>query len=218
VATAVARRAVVFRQERCVNDSGIPPVDSGFGRPSVRATPGYGLQREAGVSRPFLLMLLIIACVVLGALLSWGIKERAARARLSERNVEVEKSYVVVLAKRNDLASFLTDPRTRLYRLSGKAEAAGKSLTIAWQADTHSGVLIGDGVPLPGDDRAYAVWLLGQGGTATFCGTFRPDSAGTYYDFRVPTAGGEAAGGFRVTNEQGTHPDVPGQTVYETRS
>src|SRR5438874_13406229 len=106
-----------------------------------------------GSSRPFLVLLLVIACVVLGALLNWGIRQRLERASLSLRNERLENAYVVVLAKRSDLASFLTDPRTRLYRLQGRGPALGQSATVAWQEETHSGVLIGDRITPPADQQ-----------------------------------------------------------------
>jgi hypothetical protein len=161
-------------------------------------------------------MLLVIACVCLGALLNWGLRQRAERARLFERNIEVEQSYVTVLAKRNDLASFLTDPRTRLYRLGGSAQASGRALTVAWQPETQLGVLIGDEVPVPADKHQYALWEVDGNDRATLCGTFRPEGGVTYYNFRA--TGGAEAKRFRVTDEMDARPAAPGGAmVYETR-
>jgi hypothetical protein len=144
-------------------------------------------------------------------------RQRAERVRLFERNIEVEQSYVTVLAKRNDLASFLTDPRTHLYRLTGVGVASGRSATVAWQQETHSGVLIGDEIPLPAEGRQYAMWVVDGNDRATACGTFRPGAGVTYYDFRANGGGGEAKG-FRVTEEADGRPAAPGgAAVYEAR-
>jgi hypothetical protein len=167
------------------------------------------------------MMLLIITCVVLGVLLNWGMRQRSERARLFERNIEVEQSYVSVLAKRNDLASFLTDPRTRLYRLAGGAQAGGKSVTVAWQQATGLGVLIGEDVPRPSDGHVYALWQLDGDARAVLCGTFRPEPGVTFYDFHSPARDGAGSepGGFRVTDETDVRPQAPrpGAAVYETR-
>lgn len=221
-----------------MSDYGTPPFDAGFGRPPIPPPPPQGgapyspgyyptptgrrHERESGASKPFLVLLLIISCVVLGALLNWGMRQRAERARLFERNIEVEQSYVTVLAKRNDLASFLTDPRTRLYRLAGGGAAGGKSATVAWQEATGLGVLIGADVPLPSDRHVYALWQTDGGARATLCGTFRPEPGVTFYDFhstgRVGAGTGAEGGGFRVTDETEVRPQSPrGGAVYETR-
>jgi len=220
-----------------LSDFGTPPFNAGFGRPTpppgqvgppfqqppYRPPAEYasGSRRDGGTSRPFLITLLFIACVVLGALLNWGMRQRSERARLFERNIEVEQSYVTVLAKRNDLASFLTDPRTRLYRLAGAAHAGGKRITVAWQQATGSGVLIGEDVPLPSDKHVYALWQVEGDAPPALCGTFRPEPGVTLYPFHgssASSAAGSESGGFRVTDETDASPKAPqGGAVYETR-
>lgn len=191
--------------------------NAGFGRPPYLPplppqppAPGGG-----GSSRPFLMMLLILACLVLGVLLAWGIRERGERARLSQRNGELADANVRVLAKRSDLASFLTDQKTRLYRLAGHGDASGRSVTVAWREDIQSGVLIGDRMPLPGDDATYTLWHVDAAHAATRAGAFRPDPAGTFYDFRVtgPTRG---TAGFKVSIETDPNAAQPGRIGYET--
>jgi hypothetical protein len=197
----------------------MPPYSPGY-----YPTPPGGRERESGASKPFLVMLLFIACGVLGALLNWGMRQRSERARLFARNIEVEQSYVTVLAKRNDLATFLIDPRTRLYRLTGGGPAGGKAVTVAWQEATGTGVLIGADVPLPSDQHVYALWQQDGEAPATMVGTFRPEPGMTFYDFHSPGRGGagaaveRGAGGFRVTDETEVRPQAPrGGVVYEMR-
>ena len=70
-----------------MSDFGRPPFDAGFGRPtppSGQVGPPFqqpyrppaeyasGSRRDGGTSRPFLITLLFIACVVLGALFCGG--------------------------------------------------------------------------------------------------------------------------------------------------
>ena len=200
------------------------PFDAGFGnRPVQVQPPPTRPGPEGGASRQFLYALLIIACVGLGVLLNWAAREHRARTALSNANVEIRQSYTFVLAKRNDLASFLTDPRTRLYRLTGRDEAAGRSVTVAWQEQTRSGILIGERVPPAPDGQSFAIWHLNSAQQATPGGTFRSDAAGTYYDFRAPggSTSADAAGtaGFLVSLENdGEHePTQPGHVVYEVR-
>jgi hypothetical protein len=174
--------------------------------------------------------LLVIACVVLGAMLAWGLRERGERTRLTARNREVEDAYVFVLAKRNDLAGFLTDPRTRLYRLTGAGRARGGSATIAWQDETRRGMLIGDRMPAPDDGETYVVWRTGDGDrAAAVLGAFRPDAGGTFYEFGAgrrsgattmttsTKAAGAGGGAFVITEETTATPVAPGEVVYETR-
>jgi hypothetical protein len=165
-------------------------------------------------------MLLFIACLALGVLLAWGLKERGRRAVLSARNHDIEDAYVAVLAKRGDLASFLTDPRTRLYRLSGRGVAGGRAVTVAWQEETRTGMLIGDRVPAAPDDRTYVMWHLDQKRDALSCGALRPDPGGTFYEFHLGAAGSAAAdgtSGFVLSLETGGDARTPGAIAYETR-
>jgi hypothetical protein len=168
-------------------------------------------------------MLLIVACVCLGVLLNWGVRERNARTALFQRNADVEKSYVFVLAKRNDLATFLTDPRTKLFRLPGRNEAVGTSLTVAWQEETRTGVLVGQRMPTPPDDRTFALWRFGPSHDPTPCGAFGFNPGGTYYDFRAADGEGtneapSGTAGFVVSLEPrgAPLPNRPGHVVYET--
>jgi hypothetical protein len=197
--------------------------NAGFGGSGwVPATPPGPRppERGPGVSRGFLMALLLVACIVLGALSSWLLRERNARALLSMRNDELEKAYTVVLARRSDLASFLTDGRTRLFTLAGRDEAAGRSVTVAWQEQTHSGWLIGDRIPVPADDERYVLWRVGRNGggdKATEASSFRPDAAGTIDEFKImgEPADGDTAG-FRLSVEREREVKRPGRVVYET--
>jgi hypothetical protein len=189
--------------------------NAGFGRPPYMpplppTRPAPPAPGGGGSSRPFLMLLLIIACLSLGVLLAWGIRERGERARLSQRNGELNDAYVRVLAKRGDLASFLTDQKTRLYRLSGRGEASGRSITVAWQEETHSGVLIGDRMPLIDARARYALWHVDPSQGSTAAGTFRPEPAGTFYDFRL-TAPVQGTAGFRVSVETDPSATRPGR-------
>jgi hypothetical protein len=149
-------------------------------------------------------------------MLAWGMREHGQRTVLTARNHDVEDAYVAVLAKRGDLASFLTDPRTRLYRLAGRGFAAGRGVTIAWQDETQAGILIGERIPSPGDDRTYVVWRLDPKRDPVPCGAFRADPAGTFYEFRAPGSGDRAAG-FLLTVEHDRSARKPGDIAYETR-
>jgi hypothetical protein len=197
-----------------VSEYGLPQFPGAYGKVSPPALPPP--QRGSGASKPFLVLLLIIACIALGALLSWGIKEHGERARLSDRNYRVENAYVAVLAKRNDLASFLTDQRTRLYRLMGHWEASGRFVTVAWQPETRTGLLIGDRVPLLAEQETYAMWYIDPSQHAVACGVFQPEAAGTYYQFHVPESTGDTPG-FIVSVESDRYAQKPGRIMYETR-
>jgi hypothetical protein len=202
-----------------VSDYGMTeyPGGGGFGRMPPPPAPVEPMRGGGGGSPAYLVTLLVIACVVVGVFLAWGVHERGERTRLTIRNKQVEDAYVFAVAKRNDLAGFLTDPRTRLYRLVGKGRGDG-AVTIAWQAETGRGLLIGDRMPLPGDRERYAVWRLeGPEAVAALLGAFRPEAGGTFYEFSRRGEGSGGEGGFIVTRETELKPAVPGEVVYETR-
>jgi len=170
-------------------------------------------------TRAFPVALLCIACITLGVVLAWAFKERGERARLSERNRKVEDAYTFVLAKRNDLANFLTDPATRLIRLEGRGAARGQFLTIAWKDDKQTGVLIADSMPLPPDGAGYVIWVIPTSGQPVRCdsrvgaaGLFRPEPAVTSFEFRALDLATKAQS-FMVTEETRKDPASPSPRV-----
>lgn len=195
-----------------MNEFGIPPFPGNYwGMPLPPRPP----RESDGSSRPFLLLLLVLACVVLGAVLSWGIHERTQRAVLSVRNEKLANAYTVVLAKRSDLASFLTDRRTHLYRLAGKGAALGQWATVAWQQETGRGVLMAERVPAVEEGRTYVLWQMDKGQKLRRCGAFQEEASGTFYDFDLKGPVDSTAG-FRVSVEANSDVDKPGKIVYET--
>ena len=203
-----------------MSEFGFGHYSAGFGRQATPPPPPP--PPNSGSSRPFLFFLLIVACAGLGALLSWGIREHGERARLSIRNHEVEDAYVAVLAKRNDLADFLTDQRTRLYRLAGHNEANGLTITVAWQEETNTGMLVGDRVPALADHTRYVLWRLDAlQQQALRCGEFHPDPGGTYFKFPATPAQqaqqATGASGFLVSVESDPRPSKPSRIVYQSQ-
>jgi hypothetical protein len=172
-------------------------------------------ESRGGSSGPFLVLLLILACLVLGVVLAWGVHERTQRAVLSARNEKLANAYVIVLAKRSDLVSFLTDPRTHLYHLAGNGAALGQSVTVAWQQATGRGVLMGEHVPALETGRAYVLWHLDKASRPTRCGAFQEDVTGTFYEFALkqPT---DSTAGFQVSVEANSDVDKPSRIVYDT--
>jgi Anti-sigma-K factor rskA len=195
-----------------VNEFGMSNFPESF-RPMPRPRPP---QRGSESSRPFLVFLLILACVGTGALWAWGLREHNERARLFERNLEVEKSYVVVLAKRSDLAGFLTDQRTHFFHLVGRSEANGQVATVAWQEESHTGFLVADKVAPLSDHEIYAMWHLDGDHKPALCGGFQPDPTGTIYDFQCPDPS-QGTGGFLISIEPDRNAKAPSRIVYETR-
>jgi hypothetical protein len=199
-----------------VNDFGIRQFPTNYSGMPPLPPPPQRPPQSTGSSRPFLVMLLIIACVVLGVLLAWGMREHGERARLSARNHDVEDAYVFVLAKRSNLATFLTDPRTHLYRLAPRHATSG-SVTVAWQEETHTGLLIGDRLTQPEDRQHYALWHVDSAGKIQHAVDFRPEPGGTYADFHLAAPADKTAG-FRISFETDNNAPQPGDIVYETRS
>ena len=134
------------------------------------------------------------------------------------RNAALEQAYVVVLANRNDVVAFLTDPRTKLFPLAGRNEAAGRSVTVAWQEQTRSGFVIGERMPVPADDERYVLWHVARDGrTQTPGEILSPEPSGTVdaFTFPAPAAAGEAAG-FRVSVERGPAGRAPARVLYDS--
>lgn len=193
-----------------MNDFGMSPFTANYDRqmPGQSRPPAGG-----GASRPFLMFLLLLACVALGALLNWGIHERENRTDLSRRNEKLQNAYVVILANRGDVARFLTDPRTRLFHLTGHGNGAG-AVTIAWQQDKNAGLLIGDQMPALSARENYVIWSTDQAAhpTAPF-GSFRPEPADTFYQFQ-PRNPVQNLAGFVVSIETDRDAKRPSQIVY----
>jgi hypothetical protein len=171
-------------------------------------------QPQGGSSGPFLVLLLILSCLVLGVVLAWGVHERTQRAVLSARNEKLANAYVIILAKRSDLVSFLTDPRTHLHHLAGAGAALGQSATVAWQQATGRGLLIGERVPPLDTGHVYVLWHLDKSSHPTRCGAFQQDVSGTCYQFTLRQSV-ESTGGFQVSIEANSDVDKPGRIVYE---
>ena len=169
---------------------------------------------RGGASAPFLLMLLALACIGLGVVLSWGLHQRRERVRLTQRNHLVETAFTDALGRRQDLAAFLIDPRTRLIRLPGRHEQSGKSLSIAWRDDARSGFLIAqDLLPAPEGFR-YAVWAV-SGEQTRSAGRFDADPGTTIANLSAPELG-RAAAGFKVSLESRSGPAPGGNVVFES--
>jgi len=195
-----------------VNEFGMPNFNTGYGR---MASPPPRRQ-DSGSSKPFLIFLLVLAGLGAGALLAWGLREHSERPRLSQRNVKVEEAYVVVLAKRVDLAHFLTDGKTRLYHLQGRNQANGHTATVAWQEEKCTGILVADDVaPLP-DHEVYAMWHLDAEKKPALCGSFTSDPTGTIYNFRCNDPA-QSTSGFLISIEPSATAKKPSQIIYETR-
>lgn len=197
-----------------MNEFGMPQFNGGFGRYTPLPPPRR--PQDSGSARPFLFLLLIISGLACGALLAWGLREHQERSRLTQRNAAVEQSYIVVLANRADLASFLTDDRTHLYHLAGRGDAAGRFATIAWQEETHSGILIADRMAPAADHDIYRLWHIPPSRKPTPCVNFQADPADTIQRFRCPEAGNSTSG-FLISVESDQNTPRPGQIVYETR-
>jgi hypothetical protein len=191
---------------------------SNFGLPPF--TPAYQpapppQEPPRGSSRAFLYFLLILVCAGLGAIFAWGRKQHSERVRLSERNRAVEDAYVFVVARGNDLASFMADPRTRLFRLSGRGDLRTRQITIAWQEERRTGMVIWDQLPPPGDDECYSLWMTPRDAqTPVFCGSFRPDSGVHFHRFQFNGAS-PAASAFAVGVTRDKNPTAPQSVVFQ---
>lgn len=189
------------------------PPQYGFGR--LPNPPRLPPPPAASSSRPFLMLLLVFACIGAGALFAWGRWEHGQRTRLAQVNRQVQDAYVFVLAKKSDVVSFLTDPRTRLFRLAGKGPASGLKAVVAWQEETRSGLLVADRMWLPPDGSHYVLWRTTEDQTFRQMIDLRPQSGLTIREFtdRGPATN---TAGFVISIEHATVPR-PGQIVYEVR-
>ena len=165
-----------------MNDFGMPP-DGGLPNAAADRPPN----RPGNRSPLMPALLLVLACAGLGAMLSWGNAQRKAQALLRERNRGLEDAYSVVIAQRDDLAAFLTDPRTRLYHLTGRSAAAGHSAIMAWQSTRGTGFFMGDRMPLPADSKIYRIWQGSRGSRSATPAdrAFRPEPGLTCVEFHV---------------------------------
>ncbi|HSI35999.1 MAG TPA: hypothetical protein VK986_20620 [Tepidisphaeraceae bacterium] len=155
-------------------------------------------------------LLLIVVCLLLGAAVSWGVAQYRERARLTVRNRDLGQAYTVVMAQRDDLAHFVAAPDTKIFRLTGRGASAGAEATIAWNARRLTGFVLGERVPLLGDDAVYRVWVRGADRKLTPTDrTFRPGTGLTCVEFHAVATAPQASG-FVVAAEPVTTPGARG--------
>ncbi|HYE18894.1 MAG TPA: hypothetical protein VEA69_10645 [Tepidisphaeraceae bacterium] len=172
--------------------------------------PPYRPYAPDGRTSGRLSFLLIVVCLLLGAAVSWGVAQYRERARLAVRNRDLGQAYTVVMAQRDDLAHFMSAPDTKTFRLTGRGPAAGAEVTIAWNARRLTGFVLGERVPLLGDDEVYRVWVRGADRKLTPTDrTFRPVAGLTCVEFHV-IAAAPAAAGFVIAAEPVTTPGARG--------
>ncbi len=224
-------RRLNYEEYPHVSDFGTPPFSGAFGRmptpqlkPPAGGAGGPGEGGRRGGSSFMMGFFLMLACLGLGAALAWGLSLNRERARLSERTRGLEEAYTVVIAQRDDVAAFLTDPQTQLFTLSGRGAASGRSITLAWSSARQTGFVIGDRMPLPGDAQVYRIWMgMRSEGATRFVAAdraFRPEAGLTCFEFHAIGRPGGAGleERFMITAETDRRSGVPaGAIAYEDR-
>jgi hypothetical protein len=104
------------------------------------------------------LSLLIFACLALGFAASAVQYERLAATSQRNRAELLATADSRTEGQLEDLGKFLSQPQTRMIRLTGPAGSSVANAAIAWNAATGRGYLLCDQLPVL--DGGYEIWLL----------------------------------------------------------
>lgn len=138
-----------------------------------------------------LFLLLVLAGVGIGVLLSMEMRGRERRAGLAADKHDLETRLAFVEARRGEMLSFLARPETELVKLAGVREWNGQSATVAWDPSRRMAVVLVDRLPAPPEGERYELWAVpAAGGEGKAIGEVEP-GAPSQKVFAVPAAVGE---------------------------
>lgn len=139
-----------------------------------------------------LFLLLVLAGVGIGVLLSMELRGRERRAGLVADKHDLETRLAFVEARRAEMLSFLGRPQTELVKLTGVREWDGQAVTVAWNPVQRMAVVLLDRLPVPPDGARYQLRVVSTGKSdAVSVGDVDP-GAPAQRVFRVPLGVGDA--------------------------
>jgi hypothetical protein len=110
-----------------------------------------------------LVVLLVLAGVGIGVLLSMEVRGRARWAGLEADNHDLQTRLAFVEAQRGEIVNFLSRPQTELVKLAGTGEWSGQALTIAWNPVQRLAVVLMDRLPVPPAGEKYELRARSSG-------------------------------------------------------
>lgn len=106
-------------------------------------------------SHTVLIVLLVVACLMLGAVSRYAILQRQAAGELSDQLNAAQLKRVIRDATTNDLQTLLANPQTRIIRLADGVEGARYHATVLLNDRSSIGFLFPGNLPPVGEGAAY---------------------------------------------------------------
>jgi hypothetical protein len=145
-------------------------------RPAASPTAG-GRSGWAGV--------LVFACLALGFAASAVQYERVAVTSQRNRAEILATADSRVEGQLEDLGKFLSDPQTRMIRLTGSAGSPVANAVIAWNTAARRGYLLCDQLPVLDSGNGYELWALHGGDEAVKIATIVAKAGDSVYLFQA---------------------------------
>jgi hypothetical protein len=138
-----------------------------------------------------LVVLLVLAGVGIGVLLSMQARGRARWAGLESDNHDLQTRLAFAEAQRGEMVSFLGRPQTELVKLTGAGDWSGQAVTIAWDPVQRLAVVLMDRLPAPPAGERYELLAVSSGhGDGERIGELNPE-APTRRTYSVPPGVGD---------------------------
>jgi hypothetical protein len=142
------------------------------------ASPAYGKGSGwAGV--------LVFACLALGFAGSAVQYERVAATNQRNRAELLATADSRMEGQLEDLGKLLSDPQTRMVRLTGLPGSSVANAVIAWNAAARRGYLLCDQLPVLDSGSGYELWALHGGDEAVKIATIVARAGDSVYLFQA---------------------------------
>ncbi|MGD0387943.1 MAG: anti-sigma factor [Tepidisphaeraceae bacterium] len=139
--------------------------------------------------------LLVFACLALGFVASAVQYERVAATSQRDRAEILATADSRMEGQLEDLGKLLSDPQTRMVRLTGSPGSSVANAVIAWNAAARRGYLLCDQLPVLDSGSGYELWALHGGDDPVKIATIVAKAGDSVYLFQ---AWGEMDGKIRL--------------------
>ena len=129
------------------------------------------------------LSLLVLACLAMGFAASAVQYERIAATNQRNRAELLATADSRMEGQLEDLGKFLSQPQTRIIRLTGSAGSSIANAVIAWNAAAGRGYLLCDQLPVL--DCGYEIWVLHGGDDPVKIATIVAKAGDSVYLFQA---------------------------------
>jgi hypothetical protein len=110
---------------------------------------------------------LVMACLALGFVTSWGAYEMKQRVRQEAGEQTARDNFSMIVSQQSDLGRLLANPATKLVNLiPSESGSRIRVASVAWNQQSQLGALFCEDLA-DGNGKRYQIWLVPQSGIAT---------------------------------------------------